>query len=262
MMRRYSKLTIKRLTECGFREVRFASSGSTKAVLTRRGKTIPLEKGFFYNVTTGLHGDEMDLNPQSPTYGQLSGNQNGDFFGWEDELLVKKEHGPHQGKRTYATWEKVPVHINHDPEYTCGFVSDTFPNFREKSIEMVMCTDLSKEYDLCERIRNGQQTDVSMGCDLLFSFCSSCGNCSFNDEDWCECLSYYKGSRHPRTGRLVCEILKQVTGVELSHITEGVGADARAKNKEVLFMPELSRRSAKRKISELQSYYKQLLGIK
>jgi len=257
-MRRYSKLTIKNVKTSFVSNV-FKSHRrkSQKAVLRRNGKEIPLDRNYFYNVTTGLHGDQFDTDPHSPTHGQMIGNDNGDYFEWVNELLALKESGPYQGSRTYATWVDAPLHLNHDEGYTCGFVADSIPNFNDKSIEMVMATEQAKEPALCIAIQNNEQTDVSMGCDLIWSICAHCNNVSFSDQDWCECLSDYKGRRHPRTGRHVCEILKDITGIELSHVTVGTGADRGAKNQSVLFTPG-SKRVALRKISDIQAYYKTL----
>ncbi len=257
-MRRYSNLKVSSVKRSFVKRTLKKHNAGTKRI----GKTIPIEDGYFYNVTTGLHGDQFDTEPMSSTYGQMKGNDNGDFFEWIDELLRMKESGPYQGYRTYTTWVDAPVHLNHDESYTCGFVADAIPNFDEKSIEMVMATDTSKEPNLCNDIQENRQTDVSMGCDLIWSICSHCGNICFDDADWCNCLIDFKGRIHPRTGRRVAEILKDITGVEMSHITVGVGADPIAKNKEPLFMPELSRRSAMRKAVEIQAYYKNILGIR
>jgi hypothetical protein len=229
----------------------------------RSGKQIKLAKGFFYNATTGLHGDQFDDDSRSPTFGQIKGNDNGDYFEWKDELLRIKDKGPYKGQRTYATWIDCPIHLNHDDKYDCGFIADAIPDFDQKSIEMVMATDMQKEADLCRKIQAGQQTDVSMGCDLMWSICSGCGNISYSDNDWCNCLIDYKGRRHPRTGRLIAEILKDVTGVELSHITFGHGADKYAKNNDILFAGEFKRAAAlhRRQISKIQEYYKHVMGI-
>ena len=257
-MRRYSNLKITKSRNRVFASKRNAGKQNKRAA---NSKSVPIEEGYFYNVTTGLHGDQFDTDPLSTTYGQRRGNDNGDFFEWIDELLRVKEDGPYEGYRTYTTWVDAPVHLNHDEDYTCGFVADSIPNFEDKSVEMVMATDVEKEPELCEQINNNEQTDVSMGCDLIWSICTHCGNICFNDADWCNCLVDFKGRKHPQTGRWVAEMLKDITGVEMSHITVGVGADPVAKNGEVLFKPELSRRSAAVKVNEMQAYYKQVLGI-
>jgi len=263
-MRRYALLKIEQSSEKRVALSKRVAQLAPEKTLKRRGKSIPLREGFFYNVTTGLHGDQFDNNPQSPTYGQIKGNDNGDFFQWKDELLTKKHKGRLAGKYTYATWIDCPVLCNHDPEDECGFIADAIPIWDTKGVDMVMATSVEQKPDVCKRIEAQLQTDVSMGCDLSWSICSNCTHISFTDNDWCNCLIDYKGRRHASSGRLVAEILKDVNGVELSHITEGVGADADAKNKSdgILFSPRLSRRTAKMRVKEVEAYYRHILKIR
>ena len=263
MMRRYSILKIKLENNLvGVQTpIRTANKNIVADKSTKKGYRFPIKAGYFYNSTIGLHGDQFDMNRNSNTYGQIKGNDNGDFFEWKNELLVKKDKGPYRGQRTFTTWRKKPVHLNHDDKYSCGFVADTIPNFEDKSIKMIMATSLNLEPDLCKSIERGAQKDVSMGCDLQWSICSSCGHISFDDNDWCNCLHNYKGGINPRTGRRVAEILKDVCGVELSHITVGQGADPDAKNEEVVFKPRLSRKATKEWIKEKEAYYRKILGI-
>lgn len=258
-MRRYASLKIK-IDEQSTADLRQRMEAARQrvvrsGVLSRGGKRIPLRKGYFYNVTTGLRGDIFDED------GQIRGNDNGDFFEWKDELLAKKTKGRHAGKYTYSTWINCPVLENHNPENERGFVADAIPIWDDKGIDMVMATDMNRFADLCQKIERGEQTDVSMGCDLAWSICSGCAHISFTDDDWCDCLQMYKGRRDPRTGRRIAEILKDISGVELSHITEGCGADPAAKNKNILFRPDLCRRSAKKESERLQQYYRLLLGV-
>jgi hypothetical protein len=263
-MRRYADLKIKKYTQEEARQVtsvlpqRVAKVG----VLSRGGTRIPMRKGYFYSTACGLRGDIWDLEPGSPSYGCPRGNDNGDFFYFKEELLSLKTRGRHAGKRTFKTWEGCPVLENHSPNNERGIIEKSYPVFEDKSIDMVMAVDMNRFADLCHALGNGEICDVSMGCDLAWSTCSHCGASSYSDEDWCEDLQLYKGRRHPRTGRFVAEILHDVSGVELSIISNGCGADPEAELRDILFMPDLSRRGRKAAEDMMQAYYRKILGIK
>lgn len=262
-MRRYADLKIKRYTPEEARQITgIPQRTAVTGVLSRGGKRVPMRKGYAYSVACGLRGDIFDLESGSPSYGCPRGNDNGDFFSWADELLVLKTKGRHAGRRTFATWEGCPVLENHSPNNERGYIASSYPVFEDKSVDMVMAVDMTRFSALCKSIECGDQTDVSMGCDLSYSICSCCGSLSFSDDSWCFHLANFKGRREPRTGRFCSEILKDVSGVECSVITTGVGADQAAKFRDVLFMPDLSRRGRRAAIDMIQDYYRQILGIK
>lgn len=176
-----------------------------------------IDDNYLYVSIVGLHGDQTDEE------GNPKGNDNGDYFTWED-LLSVKANGPSRGKLTFQTWDGKPVHLNHDEAYSWGYIVSTFPISEEKAIYMLLALDKRKEPELCKAIQEGLVTAVSMGCTIQWSICGVCQHRSENDEDWCEHLKNYKGKRLPSTGKWVYEICKDVEGAEMSFIVKKMGS--------------------------------------
>jgi hypothetical protein len=81
-------------------------------------------------------------------------------------------------------------------------------------------------------------------CSVEYSYCSECNHMATNELEWCEHLSpsklNLKGKMNPRTGRFVYEDNRGVTGMEVSWITFGQGADPCAKKREILARKRLN----------------------
>jgi hypothetical protein len=179
-----------------------------------------IDPKFMYSVVSGLHGDAP--------------NQNGDYFRWEDELLRLR---PDQ-IRVYATWIEKPNLLNHDAMKIVGKIVDTWPIKGEKSVDMLLATEKAGNTWLVKKVEALKIRDVSMGCSVEYSLCSECGNMATNETEWCEHLHpnklNLKGKKSPKTGNMVYEDNRGVTGMEVSWITFGEGADPCAKTKQVL----------------------------
>ncbi len=186
---------------------------------TAQKKVTQLDPNYCYFVTSGLHGDVP--------------NNNGDYFRWKDELLVVKPNGECRGMLTYTTWNSKPYHFNHDENYACGNVVDTWPIERDKSIDMLVRVSRKLEAKYCEDVESGKENMVSMGCVVGHSICSECNNVAYSEQEWCTHLQNHKGHRNVQ-GQMIYEDNRDIIGVELSGITIGEGADLFAKNKVVL----------------------------
>jgi Zn finger protein HypA/HybF involved in hydrogenase expression len=205
-------------------EVGIGAVNSTKRLRTADKKPITdVDDKYLYVSVTGLHGDQKDDDKESPTYGENKGNDNGDFFEWENELLKVKTSGPFRGKLTFQTWDGKPVHLNHKEDYSWGYIVATFPIAESKSIYMLLAVDKEKEPELCQAIQDGNVNAVSMGCTIEYSICGRCEKVSYNDDEWCECLKKYKGRRHPEDNKWVYEINKDIEGNEISFIVKKIG---------------------------------------
>ena len=195
-------------------------------IRTARKMVSSVDPNYLYAVVSGLHGDEA--------------NQNGDFFAW-DELV--KNHHQFAGKKVYATWVTKPNLVNHDSVRVVGEVLDAWPIEPEKSIDMLVKVARKNDW-LVKPIERGEITDVSMGCSVAWSKCSECQHIAHDEAEWCEHLSpnrlALKGRTNPATGKFVYEDNRDVTGVELSWITFGEGADAKAGRKLILASKETS----------------------
>ena len=223
-MIRYAKVTVSFVPQ-GEKE-----NGSTWQ--RRTAKQVPLDSRYVYAAVEGIHWDQRDNDPNSPTFNVIKGNDNGDYFE-RDELLKVLDETAHKAakanvKYAYQTWDGKPIRLNHKVGTECGFIADTFPDTKHSAILMLSATDKEKEPKLCERIASGRQKEASMAVDIRESECTRCGKITYSEKDWCECLKKHKGHIHPADGKRVAEICRGLTGVELSWITEGAPADKAA----------------------------------
>jgi len=190
------------------------------------------------------------LNPQKYLYvqaravsgGEVHGpNDNGDYFRWE-ELQER-----------YMTFIGAAVNIDHKnnaPEWACGIIIDAQLN-PEQWVEIVMAIDKAKAEKLypgvIKKIEAGAITDVSMGCLVEWSICSTClrtkadgdesklvqgQGLAMEPEDYCEHVdedspAFCKGMPDP-DGEICHEDNRGVTFFEESIITTQ-GADPDAK---------------------------------
>ncbi len=195
-----------------------------------------VENEFVYHHVTGLHGDQKD------TKGRLRGNHNGDFMWWRRTLLAKRGDRLH----AYETWRGGDVFENHDEEAPFGYIPDVWPDFQRKSIDMLMATSRSVNPKLVEAIEKGRIKDVSMGAIVGHSYCSIQGcfrhaqykNPNITEDDYCEHLRHLKGQFLAEVQAWVYEDNRDIFGVEVSWITQGVGADPDAKLHHVVHAQE------------------------
>ncbi len=198
-----------------------------------------IKEGYLYTEVAGLHGDQMETRENHPGYGQKRGNQNSDFFLWEETLL---KYVPKYGMYAFETWRGKDNLENHDETKVLGDIPDVWPEINNKRISMLVRTDKNRAWSICESVRKGSVTDVSMGVLVNHSYCTVCGNKAEIEESWCPHLRTAKGQfLHPDRldtpslrdkwpkGVWACEDNRGVFGIEVSWITVGEGADPDAK---------------------------------
>lgn len=197
-----------------------------------------IDPDHLYVVVSGLHGDEP--------------NDNGDYFGWENELLRKLPvpitiaGTDRKAEYVFHTWIGKPNLVNHDANSAVGEIPDVWPLQAEKSIDMLIKV-ARKHTELVKGIESGQIVDVSMGCIVGHSYCSVCENLAHDEEEWCAHLHpgklNLKGRKYngedgriyaSKVGQVCHEDNRDITGIEVSWITFGEGADSKAERKEIL----------------------------
>lgn len=60
-------------------------------------------------------------------------------------------------------------------------------------VDILIATD-RKHVDLINQIESGEYNATSMGCKILFSICSRCGNVAKDDTEACQHVKYFKGN--------------------------------------------------------------------
>ncbi len=197
-----------------------------------------IDPDYLYVVMSGLHGDES--------------NDNGDYFGWEIELLRKLPvsiaiaGSDRKAEYVFQTWIGKPNLVNHDANYVVGDIVDDWPLQAEKSIDMLVRV-ARKHTELVKGIESKKIEDVSMGCIVGHSYCSVCENLAHDEEEWCSHLHpgklNLKGRRYngedgkihaSKVGQMCYEDNRDIQGIEVSWITFGEGADPGAEQKKIL----------------------------
>ncbi len=147
-------------------------------------------------------------------------NANGDFFSHE-ELL-----------KTYKTFIGKSVFVDHDNENVekaRGIIVDAVYNNKGKFVELLKAVDKKAFPELARGIEVGYITDTSMGCRCASSVCSICGNVAVSEDDFCEHVINYKGSKF--NGLPVWEDNRGVEFFEDSFVTTGADKDAKVLEK-------------------------------
>ena len=121
-------------------------------------------------------------------------NRNGD--GFREEELIRRH-------KTFETDAHVfRSHVNKDPAKSFGKVVKSFYNNDMHRVELVLEIDNEKAPDIVEKINNGEQVAVSMGCRIKHDVCSICGNKAPKRDDYCDHAKFQLNDILP-DGRLV-----------------------------------------------------------
>ena len=197
-------------------------------------KVCDVEQEYMYVHVSGLHGNQRCSDKNHSGYNQFSGNSNGDFFWWKKTLLAYNDRF---GMRAFETWRGKDNLENHDESKVIGDIPDVWPSIKDKSIDMLIRTSKRRAWGICESVRKGSVTDVSMGTLVNYSLCSICDNRAETEEEWCDHLKYAKGQFLPNSelsnkdkgefpeGKWCYEDNRDIYGIETSWITVGEGAD-------------------------------------
>ncbi len=104
-------------------------------------------------------------------------NRNGDGF---SEAELRRHH------KTFETNAHVyRSHVNKDPKKSFGRVVRSFYNEDMHRVELVLEIDNDKAPDIADKIRDGRDVAVSMGCRIKFDVCSICGNKAPSRAQYC-----------------------------------------------------------------------------
>lgn len=98
-----------------------------------------------------------------------------------------------------------------------GIIIDAHWNPKGKYVECLVAVDKRSHPQLARDIETGVIHGVSMGCQVGQSECSQCGNKAQQEDDYCKCISKYKGLRY--NGSYIYEINRDLNFIELSWVT-------------------------------------------
>ena len=208
-------------------EIKYPLAKTAKVI-----KVAPKEDDFLYvrnraisagNVIENEDGttkiiDINDIYKEFEKYADIirGANSNGDFF-TDFEL---KQH--------YKTFIGKPAFVDHDNENVenaRGVIIDAIYNEKGNFVELLKAVDKKAYPELANGIIRQYITDTSMGCRCSYSICSICGNKAVTEDDFCEHIINYKGSKF--NGLPVWEDNRDIEFFEDSFVTQG--ADPQAK---------------------------------
>ena len=157
-------------------------------------------------------------------------NQNGDAFP-EAELLAEITDPKDSSRKikAYQTFIGKGLFTDHkssEVENIRGIILDAEYDQASKGVDLLIALDRINYPELARQISAGYSTNVSMGTQVNYSLCSTCGNKAVTEHDYCTHVASGKGIA--RAGQARCyEVNNGLNFIELSMV--GNGADPRAR---------------------------------
>lgn len=133
-----------------------------------------------------LLGAVNDLPPHNDHYGYrtfIGKNNHIDHFNQPHLATMDKRHEP-RGKILWSWYHEDPM----DEPVKIGALEDPVSKLAENDswVRLLIANDRTKFPLLAECIENGIINKVSMGCEIIHSSCSVCGNKARNEVEFCD----------------------------------------------------------------------------
>ena len=114
-----------------------------------------------------------------------SSNSNADYF--EESQLNPEDPAADYGHKTFEIYAKpYKHHINKPDSPAYGEVMHSVYNPRMHRVELLVCLDDDLAPDIAERIEDGEDVPVSMGCKVPYDVCSICGRKAKSTASYCD----------------------------------------------------------------------------
>jgi hypothetical protein len=154
-------------------------------------------------------------------------NSNADFF--PEEALAHE--GKDYGHQTFIHFARpYKHHINKPDSPAYGEVCHSAYNPRMHRVELVVGVDKTKAPDIVERIEDGDDVPVSMGCRVPYDVCSICGNKAKSTDAYCSHMREAPNKIMP-DGRRVCVLNLTPKFFDISFVLVGADKTARVMDK-------------------------------
>jgi hypothetical protein len=177
-------------------------------------------------------------------------NQNGDAFP-ESELL-REIVDPKDSTKTIKAFQTFigkglfTDHKSSEVENIRGIILDAAYDHEAKGVDLLIALDKVNYPELARQVSAGYSTQVSMGTQVNYSLCSSCGNKAVTEHDYCQHVASGKGLSRAGQKRIY-EVNNGLNFIELSMV--GNAADPRAKIKTIIAQAQ----NAKKNLENLSS---------
>ncbi len=146
-------------------------------------------------------------------------NRNDDYFDITELTAIDEHiHVPR-----YLSFRTAGMYKNHESdriENSIGLVFDAVlidDDPKDMHVTTLFGVDKKKAPQIARDLdTHEKRVAVSMGCNIAYATCTSCGKDIKSEKDICSCLAYQKGGR--KNGKKVAELLRRPTFFELSFV--------------------------------------------
>lgn len=184
--------------------------------IVRYIRTMDKKPGFLYALINALGAGEF-----------WGSNSNADFF--PEEAL--QHEGKDYGHQTFIHFARpYKHHINKPDSPAYGEVGHSVYNPRMHRVELVVGIDKQKAPDIVERVEDGDDVPVSMGCKVPYDVCSICGNKAKSTDAYCDDMLTNPNKVMP-DGRRVCVFNLTPKFFDISFVLVGADKTARVMDK-------------------------------
>lgn len=175
---------------------------------------------YLYGTTRALdYGDYFNVRKQGGAW-EHAINRNDDYF----DVTELTAYDPIIKLPRYLTFRTAGMYKNHESdkiENALGLVFDAVlidkdPN--DMHVTTLFGVDKHKAPQIARDLtKHPERVAVSMGCNIKFATCTSCGKDIRDPKDVCSCIAYHKGGR--KNGKKVAELLREPSFFELSFVS-------------------------------------------
>jgi len=184
--------------------------------IVRYIRSMDKKPGFLYALINALGASEI-----------WGSNSNADAFP-EDAI---SHEGADYGHQTFVSCARpYKHHINKPDSPAYGEVCHSVYNPRMHRAELVVGVDGDKAPDIVERIEDGDDVPVSMGCKVPYDVCSICGNKAKSTDAYCDDMLDRPNKILP-DGRRVCVLNLTPRFFDISFVLVGADKTARVMDK-------------------------------
>jgi hypothetical protein len=174
---------------------------------------------YTYGTTRALdYGDFHNTQKQGGLW-EHAVNRNDDYF----DVTELTAHDPVINLPRYLTFRTAGMYKNHESdrvENAVGLVFDAVlidKVAKDMHVTTLFGVDKHKAPQIARDLdKYPERVAVSMGCNIKFATCTSCGKDIRDPKDICACLAYNRGGR--RNGKKVAEFLREPSFFELSFV--------------------------------------------
>jgi len=205
-----------------FKELTYHDKEIIAASIEARNEDMILSRvveDYIYGTTRALdYGDFHNTQKQGGLW-EHAVNRNDDYFDVTELTSIDSNINLPR----YLTFRTAGMYKNHESdrvENAIGLVFDAAlvdKVAKDMHVTTLFGVDKHKAPQIARDLdKYAERVAVSMGCNIKYATCTSCGKDIRNEKDICSCLAYNRGGR--KNGKRVAEFLREPSFFELSFV--------------------------------------------